>query len=133
MWDIEYKYIEAWLDEQDDTTIACIFAALKLLQEQGPSLGRPLVDTLVNTTFSNLKELRPAAPGKKEVRIIFAFDPERKAIMLLGGDKSKGRSNKVKWSEWYKRAIPKAERIYGEHLAEIKRLSGSGELEGYRG
>ena len=91
MWEIEIEHIVPWLDEQDDRTVACIFAALENLQQSGPSLGRPLVDTLKGSTVKNLKELRPASPGNTEVRIIFAFDPARKAIMLLGGDKSKGK------------------------------------------
>jgi len=129
MWEIEYKYVESWLDEQDDATVACIFAALELLQESGPTLGRPLVDSLADTTMSNLKELRPASPGNSEIRIIFAFDPNRKAVLLLGGDKSKGRSNKEKWSGWYRKAIPEAKRIYSDYLAEAKRAGGSMDAE----
>ena len=119
MWNVEYAYIEKWLDSLDNRTISMIFAALERLQDEGPNLGRPLVDTLVNTQVKNLKELRPASPKGSEIRIIFAFDPTRSAIMLLGGDKANGKGNKAKWSEWYKRAIPKAERIYKDHLREI--------------
>lgn len=66
-----------------------------------------------------MKELRPTASGATVVRILFAFNPARKAIMLLGGDKSKGQSNKKKWSGWYKEAIPRAEEIYEQHLHSI--------------
>ena len=96
-----------------------IFAALEHLQEEGPNLGRPLVDTLSNTEVKKLKELRPASPRNSEIRIIFAFDPKRSAIMLLGGDKAKGKNNKAKWTRWYKKAIPEAEEIYSNHLKEI--------------
>lgn len=116
MWTIEYDYIIPWLDQLDTDSVASIFAALEVLQEQGPSLGRPLVDTLKGTKLSNLKELRPTSPGSTEIRILFAFDPSRKAIMLLGGDKSKGKSGRAKWSGWYKRAIPEAETIWKDHL-----------------
>ena len=119
MWTIDYDYIIPWLDEQDDETVACIFAALEILQQQGPSLGRPLVDTLKGSRLSNLKELRPTSTGRSEVRILFAFDPSRSAIMLLGGDKSKGKSGKVKWSGWYKKAIPQAEELWRDHLRRI--------------
>lgn len=119
MWSIELDYIVPWLNEQDDRTIAHIFAALEHLQQEGPALGRPLVDTIKNAKIKNLKELRPASPGKTEVRIIFAFDPKRKAIMLLGGDKSKGKNGKAKWSGWYRDAIPKAESLYQKHLEEL--------------
>ena len=116
MWVVDYRYIEGWLDDQDLETVASVFAALELLEREGPSLGRPLVDTLKGSTIANLKELRPAVPGKAEVRILFAFDPKRQAIMLLAGDKSKGRNGKRKWAGWYKSAIPCAERIYRSHL-----------------
>lgn len=116
MWTIEYDYIIPWLDQLDTDSVASVFAALEVLQEQGPSLGRPLVDTLKGTKVSNLKELRPASSGSSEIRILFAFDPSRKAIMLLGGDKSKGKSGRTKWSGWYKHAIPEAEAIWQDHL-----------------
>lgn len=119
MWVVDYRYIVAWLDGLDGESIAHIFAALEKLESDGPSVGRPLVDTLAGSTVKNLKELRPSSPGRTEIRIIFAFDPKRQAIMLLGGDKSKGKSSKNKWSGWYKKAIPQAERIFREHLHEL--------------
>lgn len=61
VWDVDYSYIEDWLDSLDDETVASIFASLKILQEIGPVLGRPLVDTLEGASHSNLKELRPAS------------------------------------------------------------------------
>ncbi len=82
------------------------------LEEHGPSLGRPLVDTLAHTRLSNLKELRP--PGTF-IRILFAFDPRRVAILLIGGDKQE------RWSKWYREYIPIAERLYVEYLAELRR------------
>lgn len=120
MWTVEIEYIIEWLDSLDAETIAKIFAALKRLEQEGPNLGSPLVDTLSGSRVKNLKELRPASPRGSEIRIIFAFDPLRNAVMLLGGDKAKGKSGKTKWSEWYKRAIPKAETIYFDHLEKLK-------------
>ena len=122
MWNVEYTYIEGWLDSLSKEAVAMIFATLEHLQEEGPNLGRPLVDTLSNTKVKNLKELRPVSPKGSEIRIIFAFDPKRNAILLLGGDKAKGKNNRTKWSEWYKRKIPEAERIYEDHL---KRTGGN--------
>ena len=78
------------------------------------------MDTLSGSRVKNLKELRPASPRGSEIRIIFAFDPLRNAVMLLGRDKAKGKSGKTKWSEWYKRAIPKAETLYFDHLEKLK-------------
>ena len=119
-WNVEVKYIKDWLDQLDGLTIAHIAEAIKALEDKGPSLGRPLVDSLRHTTIANLKELRPASPGNSEIRILFAFDPQRKAILLLGGDKSKGKSGASKWSGWYRKAIPKAEAIYSKHLINLE-------------
>lgn len=116
MWSIEYEYIVPWLDKQDSGTVEGIFAALEQLEQFGPALGRPLVDTLTGTEVRNLKELRPASPGRTEVRILFAFDPKRQAVMLFAGDKSKGRNGKGRWSGWYKNAIPLAEKMYQDHV-----------------
>jgi hypothetical protein len=55
-------------------------------------------------------ELRPGSSGTTEVRLLFVFDPQRRVVFLVGGDKS------GKWSEWYKTAITQAEEAYGEHL-----------------
>lgn len=67
-----------------------------------------------------MKELRPASTGDSEVRILFAFDPKRQAVMLLAGDKSKGKRGQRKWAGWYKTAIPEAEQIYKEHLRSLE-------------
>ena len=107
------------LDQQDDETVAHVFAALEVLQSEGQNLGRPLVDTIRGLRLKNMKELRPASTGSSEVRILFAFDPLRSAIMLLAGDKARGRSNKDKWSGWYRTAIPKAEQVYERHLRNL--------------
>ena len=120
MWTIDYHKIEPWLDVQDEETVALVFAALEVLQEIGPNLGRPLVDTLRGSAVKNLKELRPASSGRSEVRIIFAFDPVRQAVMLIAGDKSKGKASREKWSGWYKKAIPEAERIWAEHIENLE-------------
>lgn len=119
-WEIELGYIETWLDEQDDETFVHILEALEMLKSQGPALGRPLVDSITGSKAKNLKELRPASPKGTEIRILFAFDPVRHAIMLVAGDKSKGKSGKAKWSGWYKKAIPEAERLLKHHIEELR-------------
>lgn len=108
-------HIRKWLDDQDDRTVAYVWAALSVLSEKGPALGRPLADTVEHSRFPNMKELRPASPGGSEIRILFAFDPQRQAIMLLAGDKSAGATQR-RWGGWYKRAVPEADRLYAEHL-----------------
>ncbi|MEI3230740.1 MAG: type II toxin-antitoxin system RelE/ParE family toxin [Gordonibacter pamelaeae] len=97
------------MDTQDLVTVSCIEAAIEELERKGPSLGRPLVDHIKDSKLCNMKELRPASPGRSEVRILFAFDPKRHAIMLFAGDKSSGEKSREKWNGWYKSAIPLAE------------------------
>jgi hypothetical protein len=120
MWAIDYSHIEPWLDAQDDETVALVFAALELLEEKGPVLGRPLVDTIHGSRIKNLKELRPASTGRSEVRILFAFDPVRQAIMLVAGNKAEAKNAKRKWSGWYKLAIPQAEKLFETHIMNLE-------------
>lgn len=99
--------VRAWMDTLDAPAHARVVQALDLLAEVGPGLGRPLVDTLHNSSVANLKELRPGT-----VRILFAFDPWRSSILLVAGDKA-GR-----WNAWYAEAIPLAEQRYETYLKE---------------
>jgi len=92
---------------------ALVEQAIDMLAERGPSLGRPLVDRIKGSAYRNMKELRPASAGCSEVRILFAFDPLRKAILLVAGDKA------GKWTDWYDRNILMADMRYAEHVAEI--------------
>lgn len=99
------------LDEQVRTEI---LAHSRLLQQFGPQLGRPRVDTLKDSRHANMKELRfDAADGVW--RVAFAFDPKRKAILLVAGDKSGGDEKK-----FYKRLIAQADDRFDAHLARLK-------------
>jgi hypothetical protein len=84
------------------------------LRDKGPALGRPLVDTVKASRHRNMKELRPGSTGRTEVRVLFAFDYERKAILLLGGDKSND------WKGWYKTNIPIADERFEQHQAKLQ-------------
>lgn len=86
--------------------------AIYTLSCSGPTLGRPLVDTITGSRIKNLKELRPGSSGASEVRILFMFDPWRSAILLIAGDKA------GKWNRWYREAIPRAEHLYEIYLKE---------------
>lgn len=89
-------------------------AVAKLLAEYGPQLGRPYVDTLKGSKHANMKEMRfSAADG--EWRAAFAFDPGRKAILLVAGDKSGGRQKR-----FYKQLIAKADTRFSDHLESLK-------------
>lgn len=86
---------------------------MSLLEEQGPDLKRPIVGKIKGSSLiPSMKELRPGSSGRSEIRILFVFDPKRKAIMLVGGDKQR------KWDKWYRKAIPEAERRYLVWLEE---------------
>ncbi len=113
MWEIEVtdEFI-AWYDGLDQGQVEAVGGAMERLQEYGPTLTRPLADTLKGSRHANMKELRP--PGG-HLRILFAFDPRRMAILLIGGDKT-GR-----WREWYREAIPLADNLYDEHLETLKK------------
>ncbi len=64
-----------------------LLASAMALGQKGPSLGRPLVDTLKGSKFTNMKELRFSAEDGAW-RVAFAFDPRRRAVLLVAGDKS---------------------------------------------
>ncbi|MFF7261268.1 type II toxin-antitoxin system RelE/ParE family toxin [Streptomyces sp. NPDC008159] len=98
------------LRKDDRTTARLVGQAIQALVEEGPDLGRPLVDRIKGSALHHLKELRPGSSGDTEIRILFAFDPERSAVLLVAGDKA-GR-----WAAWYRRSIPLAEERYTEWL-----------------
>ena len=92
-----------------------ILALARFLQQFGPQLGRPRVDTLKGSRHANMKELRfGAADG--EWRVAFAFDTKRKAILLVAGDKS-GVGEK----RFYHELIRKADDRFDAHLARMKK------------
>ena len=87
----------------------------RFLQQFGPQLGRPRVDTLKGSRHSNMKELRfNAADG--EWRVAFAFDTKRKAILLVAGDKSGGSEKR-----FYRELIRRADDRFDAHLARLKK------------
>ena len=117
-WVVDVELIEEWLKASDDSTYDQVMAALRVLASVGPALGRPLVDTIIGSRHNNMKELRPGSSGGSEVRILFAFDPTRRAILLLAGDKQ-GR-----WDKWYRKNIPVADDRYDEHLEGLRKQKG---------
>ena len=122
VWDVEFvPDVEQWylgLVESDPATAALIEQAVDRLAEDGPMLGRPLVDRIKRSGHHNMKELRPASTAASEVRILFVFDPRRTAVLLVAGDKA------GQWNRWYEQAIPVADRRYDEHLATLAEEEG---------
>ncbi|MCI1747977.1 MAG: type II toxin-antitoxin system RelE/ParE family toxin [Acidipropionibacterium sp.] len=116
MWSVDVNLIEEWVASLDDNSRAQVFAAIGVLRDYGPQLGRPLVDTVTASRHKNMKELRPGSTGRSELRILFAFDPKRRAILLVAGDKSGN------WTRWYKKNIPVADALLDRHLRTLKGL-----------
>lgn len=113
-WQVEFHNdFEAEFETYSDDVQDALLAVAKLLGDYGPQLGRPHADTLAGSDYPNMKELRFEADDG-EWRAAFAFDPQRKAIVLVAGDKSGGSQKR-----FYKQLIAKADRRFGQHLAQI--------------
>jgi hypothetical protein len=113
--------VESFLDDlyvSDPASHQLVNQAILILERNGPAEGRPLVDSITASRIANMKELRPPSSGRSEIRILLVFDPWRAAILLVAGDKS------GEWDKWYRTAIPRAERLYDDYLAERKKEMG---------
>ena len=111
-WRTESTFVfDEWVASLARPEQDAIVAAIEHLERDGPGLGRPLVDTIKGSRHRNMKELRPLGG---HIRILFAFDPRRSALLLLGGDKTN------RWQSWYREMIPIADRLYDDHLERIR-------------
>jgi hypothetical protein len=114
MWAIEFTdEFGAWwnlLSEDEQESVA---ASVELLRQLGPNLPRPHADVLKGSEHSHMKELRTQHQGRP-IRTLFAFDPRRSAILLIGGDKTGD-------DRFYERMIPLADRLYDEHLETLRK------------
>jgi hypothetical protein len=104
---------EAWMLALDDNDYDAIMARIELLEERGPGLGRPVADSIEGSRHPNMKELRAGS-----MRALFAFDPLRRAIVLVGGDK------RDDWTGWYERNIPRADELLDAHLDSMQGETG---------
>jgi hypothetical protein len=84
-----------------------------MLMEAGPALGFPYSSSIETSKFSHMRELRIQHEGRP-YRVLYAFDPTRTALLLLGGDKTGDE-------RWYEKMVPKADAVYAEHLKTVKR------------
>ena len=115
MWAIDTTdTFDSWFDSLDDTDRANVLASLLVLQEMGPRLARPYADTVKGSIHSNMKELRVQSKGDP-IRAFFAFDPERKGIVLCAGNKT-GKDKR-----FYEVMIPIADREFTAHLAKLNK------------
>lgn len=112
-WDVSFcDEFDAEFDTFDVPLQNELLARLSLLEETGPSLGRPHVDTLKGSRHPNMKELRFSL-GRQPYRFLFAFDPLRTAVILVGGSKAGD-------ARFYDRLIPVADARYDRHLATLQ-------------
>jgi hypothetical protein len=114
MWEIEYTdEFGAWWEMLPADVQEAIAHDVYVLEAVGPGLGRPQVDSVKGSRFTNMKELRTQHRGEP-YRTFFAFDPRRCAILLIGGNKGGDK-------RFYERFVPLADKLYDEHLAELRR------------
>jgi hypothetical protein len=112
-WDVEFtNEFEHWWNTLSEDEQIDVDAKVRLLEKFGPALGRPHADTVQGSRHPNMKELRIQHAGRP-YRTLFAFDPRRCAVLLLGGDKT-GNPN------WYDESIPIADRLFDDHLRSMK-------------
>jgi hypothetical protein len=101
---------DRWYKALNAEDTSRITAALQRLERTGPGLGRPSVDSIKGSRHHNMKEMRSSG---RNLRALFVFDPEQRAVVLVGGDKTGN------WKGWYKHNIPRADRLYDQHLQGI--------------
>ena len=113
-WEVEYtnEFGEWWesLNEEEQISLA---ASVTLLEERGPSLGHPHSSGINGSKHGHMRELRTQHQGQP-LRTLYAFDPRRSAILLIGG-------NKTGNDRWYTSHIPLADRLYDEHLEQLRK------------
>jgi len=111
VWEVLFiDEFNAWFQTLTEDQQDAVTARVGLLETEGPALGRPTVDTIAGSRHPNMKELRVSKGGA--IRILFAFDPQRQAVLLIGGDKT------GQWVAWYEAAIPLADELFDEYLRE---------------
>lgn len=110
---ILHPTVAEWIANPDVLTAhdrRATLEALAALEIAGPVLGRPLADRVKGSKFANMKELRPLGT---HVRLLFAFDPGRRAVVLVAGDKA------GQWERWYRVSLPLADARLAEHLRSL--------------
>lgn len=112
-YEVEFTDLfRTWWDSLSPKEQDSVDFGVRLLERYGPALARPHVDTLRGSLHKNMKELRVQHAGRP-LRVLFAFDPRRAALLLLGGEKT---GNK----RWYEQNLPIADALLSEHLRNLK-------------
>ncbi len=111
--EVEYTdEFEDWWDELSVEEQGTIEAYVRMLQTHGVKLGHPYSSAIRGSRYGQMRELRPQHRGRP-YRVLYAFDPRRMAILLIGGDKTGN-------SRWYDQFVPIADNLYEEHLEQLK-------------
>jgi hypothetical protein len=108
----------AWWDMLTEVERASIDAHIRKLEQRGPNLPFPYSSGIAGSRHAHMRELRVQSGGKP-LRVFYAFDPRRMAILLIGGDKTGDK-------RFYERMIPVADDLYDEHLAELEKEKDDG-------
>lgn len=113
-WDVENTdEFTAWWDELSESQQEDVTAIVDLLMARGPRLPFPYSSGIQNSRHEHMRELRVQSGGKP-IRVFYAFDPRRTAILLIGGDKTGD-------DRFYERMIPVADKLYDVYIEELKR------------
>jgi hypothetical protein len=111
-WVVEYTdELGAWWEGLTEDEQESIDASVRLLEDLGPNLGFPHCSGINGSKHAHMRELRVQHAGRP-YRILYAFDPRRAAIMLLGGDKTGDK-------RWYEVQVPKADQLYDTHIETL--------------
>lgn len=113
MWEVEYTdEFGAWWGTLDADAQESVAVSVELLRQLGPQLPRPHADVVHGSRHSNMKELR-TQHGGRPLRTMFAFDPRRAAILLIGGDKTGD-------NRFYEKMVRRADELYDAHLETLQ-------------
>ena len=113
-WDVEYTdEFGQWWAELSQDEHESVAASVRLLEERGPTLGFPHSSGIHGSKHGHMRELRTQHDGHP-LRTLYAFDPRRSAILLVGGDKTGDE-------RWYETHVPIADRLYDEHLEQLRK------------
>lgn len=114
MWDVEYTdEFAGWWETLTEEEQIDITASVGLLEERGPNLRHPHSSGINSSGHTHMRELRIQHKGQP-YRVLYAFDPRRTAILLIGG-------NKTGDNRWYEKYVPVADELYEQHIENLKK------------
>ena len=113
-WDVEYAdEFGQWWQELTENQQDAVTSRVELLMELGPNLPHPYSSDIRGSRYGAMRELRAQSRGRP-LRVFYAFDPRRSAILLIGGDKTGN-------DRFYEEFVPVADNLYEEHLEQLRR------------